>query len=320
MVAKWFRWAFVVCILLVGADGQVQAQIPQHQLKSWVQDLESKWLDVRLRAVARIGQQGPAASPAIPALMRAMYDPSGRMWYAATEALGQIGPQALPALLQVLQHRSRSVRWCAIEAIGKMGAQARSAIPALLRLANQPKTGYAYRAAEALGQIGIDAIPSLLKLIQHKSRHVRKNASFGMTYVGEKVLPDLLKLLHSPRPEVKRSVMRALHRIGKAPKELTRHFAQLLADKEKSVREEAIKQLFRLGDRVAPAVYKMLSHDRPEARIAAMAVFVKLEYKTTWLIKALNKLRLDRSIQVRLAAYNTLDALRDAPFEPHSQP
>ena len=77
----------------------------------------------------------------------------------AAEALGQMGPEAktaVPALTEMLDDRVADVRRSAAAALGKMGPEARPAVPALKKAAEDIDEDDSVRktAAEALTRIG----------------------------------------------------------------------------------------------------------------------------------------------------------------------
>jgi TolB-like protein len=75
----------------------------------------------------------------------------------AARRLGEIGPAAktaVPALTAALRDQSPYVRFKAAEALGKIGRDARSAVPELKRLRSDPEKGVQANAWEALKMIG----------------------------------------------------------------------------------------------------------------------------------------------------------------------
>jgi hypothetical protein len=86
------------------------------QLAAALED-RSRWPD-RYRAAVELGQLGPAAEDAVPALTAALKDPEFFVRYAAARALGQIGtrsPKALAALKAATKDEEQIVREAAAE-------------------------------------------------------------------------------------------------------------------------------------------------------------------------------------------------------------
>jgi len=75
-------------------------------LSQWIADLKAPAPQTRNAAAYEISGMGPAAAPAVPALIETLDDPSAAVRFPATVALGEIGPAAeaaVPKLLKVMQ-------------------------------------------------------------------------------------------------------------------------------------------------------------------------------------------------------------------------
>jgi HEAT repeat protein len=68
------------------------------RLSEWVADLKADAPQVRNAAAYEISGLGPAAAPAVPALIEALDDPSASVRFPVTVALGEIGPAAAAAV------------------------------------------------------------------------------------------------------------------------------------------------------------------------------------------------------------------------------
>jgi len=97
----------------LGRLGAVQA------IPALVAGLEHEDRDVQVASAAALGEIGPAAAQAVPALIKALRDQAN--WHVGREAavaLGRIGdPTALPALREAAGHKVGHVREAAAEAI-----------------------------------------------------------------------------------------------------------------------------------------------------------------------------------------------------------
>jgi HEAT repeat protein len=89
-------------------------------------------------AATAIGEFGPAASPAIPLLVKQL---DSTYPHHAAGALARIGKAAVPALTTALSHANPRVRTAAADALGRVGSDAISAIPALEK-AQQDTDGF----------------------------------------------------------------------------------------------------------------------------------------------------------------------------------
>ena len=89
----------------------------------------------RRQGAEALGEIGPEAKEAIPALMPLLRNLDFMIRRAVAEALAEIGPgtQELPALIRALQDKDYWVRTFIAEALGTMGADAKEAVPALIQ-------------------------------------------------------------------------------------------------------------------------------------------------------------------------------------------
>lgn len=137
--------------------------------KSLVERLQrARKPDSRLNAIMSLGEIGPEARCAIPALLE--QSRSGDLMTAmrAIEALVKIDPKSaeprIPALLDWTTpgHKSR-VRLTAMAALRDLGPAAKAAVPALLKLADEDDLAIAAGAIEAIGRID----PPLADTLKH---------------------------------------------------------------------------------------------------------------------------------------------------------
>ena len=111
------------------------------------------------RAAYVLGEMGPKAKEAIPALVEALKRqpmPGESVADNAALALGKIGPdarEAVPALTQTLADREWTVRRHAAIALGEIGPDAQPALAALDKLTRDPDPLVQKAAKEARGKI-----------------------------------------------------------------------------------------------------------------------------------------------------------------------
>jgi HEAT repeat protein len=75
-------------------------------LTQWIADLKAPAPQTRNAALYEISGMGPAAAPAVPALIVALDDPEATVRFPATVALAEIGPAAraaVPKLKQMME-------------------------------------------------------------------------------------------------------------------------------------------------------------------------------------------------------------------------
>ena len=97
--------------------------------------LKSDDQEVRRTALHALGQLGPRAKAAVPAVLAGLHHRNWELRSAAALTLGQIGPGAKPAVGQLtaaLADMEGDVRVSAIEALGRIGPDAQAATAGLV--------------------------------------------------------------------------------------------------------------------------------------------------------------------------------------------
>jgi HEAT repeat protein len=140
-----------------------------------VKNLRSDLLDQRAQAAYHLGNFGPAARTAVPALIEELharaYTADRDVWDIAA-ALGQIAPgtefadASITALVEALRSKTADTRRDAAIALGRFGPRAKVAIPVLKTLTKDPEAGSRFNgdvgqaAKKALEAIEPAAVPS----------------------------------------------------------------------------------------------------------------------------------------------------------------
>jgi HEAT repeat protein len=100
-----------------------------------VDALHSAVAVVRFHAAIALGNLGPDAQPAVPALIHSgLWDEDPAVRVEAAMALWKIdhrGPLVLHVLIKALDDPNELICWIAAERLGELGSAAREAIPAL---------------------------------------------------------------------------------------------------------------------------------------------------------------------------------------------
>lgn len=126
---------------VVGAEIEGPTAAPRAQVAVLIRGLQDANTLVRLKAAKALGQQGPTAAEAIPALTRALQDPDQSLRLVAASALKKINPgrgdenTAVQQHVRALQDRDELVRLQAADALRQLGPAARAAVPALTEMA-----------------------------------------------------------------------------------------------------------------------------------------------------------------------------------------
>jgi len=192
-------------------------------------------LRVRGGAAVALGQLGPAAKEAVPALLEALQDPAREVRVQAASALGKIGPvhprvvpallaeleqenvreaaaqalvaigpathpQLLPALNRLLKSPFRDAREVALRTIGKLGPTAKGFVPLLLESLADADAGSAGLIYECLGGMG-EASPSVLAALEKGTNstgwETAEAAWLALSRLGKNAAPVLVLKLRS---------------------------------------------------------------------------------------------------------------------------
>jgi HEAT repeat protein len=112
----------------------------------------------RWQAAYALGEIGPEAAAAVPALARALEDEHVprpfRTPPSAAFALGKIGKAAIPELSALLSHPEARMRMGSLLAFGIMGTDGKDAVPALLKLLKDQDSEVRHTAALTLAAVG----------------------------------------------------------------------------------------------------------------------------------------------------------------------
>ena len=113
--------------------------------------------EVRFHSARTLGQMGPTAQAAVPALVRMLSGDTADIGPSAY-ALGGIGPaarEALPILAGFLGHENWRVRAACTEALGRIGIEAENVVQRLIQTLNDEDHRVRELAGEALKKIGV---------------------------------------------------------------------------------------------------------------------------------------------------------------------
>ena len=154
---------------------------------------------------------------AVPALIAMLSRPLTSGPYNAAVALGEIGPDAraaVPALVGAFSHHSRDVHRSAARALGQIGPVC---IPALLPALNAPSPRVRQNALEALRWLGPPAVPALIDALINDDPQVRITAARILGDLGpaaKEASEALEKALKDPDPQVRKIAGRALSQLN----------------------------------------------------------------------------------------------------------
>jgi HEAT repeat protein len=154
----------------------------------------------RKYAAHLLGEMGPAARAAIPALEEADDSP------ATIAALMKIRGQPVVPLIKQLEDTFENIYyqedWSELaQTVGEFGPNAEAAVPVLVKMLNRPPV-YLERsfAAQALGEIRRQpeiCVPALIPLLDYPSANVRKTAVEALANFQHDAAPALPKIVQS---------------------------------------------------------------------------------------------------------------------------
>lgn len=287
----------------------------------------------RKHIVRELGELGPHAKAAIPALMDVVKDePDLRQ--AAAAALGKIGAAAVPLLIETLNDPDKSVRLATIFGLQWARADAKPAIPILVKLL---KAGDAEVRIEIIGALSWIPCPESVQvladeLVSEQDYGVRWLVADSLSELGPEAkaaAPAMAKVLRElttlqkldplppvvnsgppgwrhPIPDLDFRIGRAFKRIGEgAVPTLT----DLLKARDKDLRCRVLVILMDMGNEAKssiPAVMKCLEDSDPEVRLRAAGTLSHLGRDALRSLPALLQLLQDPSTEVRLEAAHTI--------------
>lgn len=187
---------------------------------------------VTLRVFAHLG---PGAAAAVPALIKAIENPSKQpadleFKREAQFVLGQIGPaakDAVPALQQSLKSDNEEIRGSAAFSLGKIGPESRDALPALREMMQKDSSERLRRLAvwtvlrinPENPRVQKIALPILIGALESEREFVRLEAAITLGELGavaKSAVPALEKLKSDPNPAIKAAVEESLKQIAAA--------------------------------------------------------------------------------------------------------
>jgi HEAT repeat protein len=175
-------------------------------------------------AIRVLGKLGPAASPAVPAVIGASADPNPGLRLEAIQTLGRIGPparSAIPGLIPMLADTNEAIQAAAAEALGSIDLQwpsdpaAAGPISVLSgKLCVPGRPGEI--AVKMFAAIGGTAVPVLIDALKSGDRIAQENAAKALGQIGagaKAAVPALMLAVQNSHPWVKAEAAKALEKI-----------------------------------------------------------------------------------------------------------
>ncbi len=233
--ARGLALGALAVLLAVGPEGYAQDGRPRGQsnpadaakkVPELIAALKDRsYYPNRYRAAKDLGELGPAARDAVPALAAALNDPEPLVRMAAAGALGRVGIFSREALLvfkTAAKDESPQVRDTATEASERLLARAANKdVPALVAALKDSEPSVRRAAIRGLGKVG-SVSPEMVALLKAAEkdespavRDAAAEASEGLpSRATEEDLPILVAVAKDAEPSVRRAAARALGKAG----------------------------------------------------------------------------------------------------------
>ena len=186
--------------------------------------------------------------------------------YFSAYYLGEIGPDAkaaVPALVKLLKDlnkdsddpvehmRSMALQSAAVHSLGQIGPDAKGAIPDLAKMLNDTGTEKPREVVDALGSIGKPAIAALIEALNNRNQDIRSEASNALGSLhgaASPAVPALIKVLKSDHhDEVRRDAASALGEIGTAGRPAIPTLIESLGGTDERITEEGANALVKIS-------------------------------------------------------------------------
>ena len=151
-----------------------------------MKSLENENKNVRWIAADTLGQLGPAAERAVPALISALRDTDEEVRISAAISLGEIGPKAekaANALAKAIKSRDKELRRAAVNGLAKLGWAAKKAAPTLIDALKDEDEEIRRVAASCLAETGMktkNTVDALTHAAKDQNELVRCSAAAAL--------------------------------------------------------------------------------------------------------------------------------------------
>lgn len=242
--------------------------------------LGSDGKDVRRRAAHTLGEFGPEAKPALPALRKLLRDEDVRTRVSAARAIWQIAEDtesAVPVLAAALKDAEWILRSAILRTLGEIGPAAREAVPAIRDVVAQKHFVTSLWGAVALGRIGVahrDTVLLLFDLLAltRLGDHDSLAAVSALRRLGAPAVPVLREKLQGEDSDSRALAAHVLGEMAPGAADAIPDLIAALNDPVQSVRGSAVRALSRFGPAAAPAVPTLMDMlEREEDRRGQVA-------------------------------------------------
>ncbi|MDA1015676.1 MAG: HEAT repeat domain-containing protein [Planctomycetota bacterium] len=235
-------------------------------VKSLIDGLSDKDVEVRLRSATSLGQIGLAAHVAVAKLVKSFAD--ARVRQAALTSVIAIGKSANQELVKALaDHALRIDAAHALRTLDKEAACREGVdrptvrdLPALKLAIQDDSHDASFRmgAAKQLGEIGLAGAPTLIAAFSSGDEQLARAAATAIGQIGPAAVNLLTTALRDESPTVRAKSADALAAIGPQAKLAVPDLMKTLADKDRTVQHRAVTALDALGKEASDAVPSLI--------------------------------------------------------------
>jgi HEAT repeat protein len=303
--------------------------------------MESDDRVLRIQAVAKLSDLGPAAgkaasalvevltdeeldpwpkvalqaigAAAVPPLIKALEDPSRRK--SATDILVRIGPDAIPSLIDALFHPDPEVRERAAYALGEVGSSIEEVIAALSRALDDDDKYVRWRAVQALGKMGPAAgaaIPQLINALRDPEPLVRAEAASALGLIGpaaRPAIPYLISAVDDGFRMARQNAVGSLIAIGLAAPDVLPQILRALGEKDLLRVRFPYWALGNMHPDAIPILAEFLVDERESPWVRSWAAIALAEGPAELVVPPLIQALRSKSSEVRRAAIEALEDL-----------
>lgn len=190
--------------------------------------------DVRMWSADALGLIAPTHKDGFVALTHALRDSDEGVRGIAASALRPSGSAAVPALIRAIEDPSPAVRQQVADALGAIGPAAKDGVAALMKSLGDDQSVVRAASARALGKIGPaaqEAVPSLIQILKDEDPKVWFASAQSLEAIGpasREAVPELTRSLSDPDVDVKKGAALALGTIESLSKDAITHLQNLL--------------------------------------------------------------------------------------------
>lgn len=311
----------VICLVCTDFTA---AQAPD--IKSLISDLQGNDEAKQESAAHQLGELGPIAKSAVPALIKAIKTDSVALRSEAIIALGNMGPEAasaVPDLAKILRGNSIILKFNALKALRQIGPASKPAANQIATLLESNNSYIKVAAARALWSVDpkekdkrAQVIKVLINSLDTPINEVRSHAAVALSEIGAPAVKPLLAKLkkkYEGNHTVEcQQICDVLAHMGIQGKGAIPTLLKALTVEEPSLVWRAAHALGQINSNpkeVVPALTPLLTNSSAEVRAHAAIALGNFGAEAKSAVPALAKLLTDSDLNVKLDAAAALGSI-----------